>query len=254
VAKKKARAPMPPRNVQAPQRRDSKTSTGSPLSQVPVWVWIVSAVCLVGAIAVIVVVTSSGSSSGTSVAQVTEAMAAAGCTYKQVAPYPPKHDPKGLNGGYHLDVPSLKTPTEGLWSTSPPSGGAHYPEWAVWGFYTSPVNPRMVVHNLEHGAVVIWWGPKVPQSQIDKLHAFYNQQTDGMFGTPYAALGNKIALTAWTAIPGGKGYYQDGNYGMGHIAVCPSFDQHAFATFRDAFRGKGPEGIPLQDDQEGMGP
>ena len=31
---------------------------------------------------------------------------------------------------------------------------------------------------------------------------------------------------------------------MGHIAICPKFDETAFKTFRDAFRGEGPEGIP----------
>ena len=123
----------------------------------------------------------------------------------------------------------------------------------MWGFYRQPVNPRQVVHNEEHGGVVIWWGPKVPSSTVDKLEAFYQQKPGGMFGTPYAALGDKIALTAWTADPG-KTYYQPGDYGTGHIAICSSFDQKAFATFRDAFRGQGPEGIPLADDAPGMGP
>ena len=44
------------------------------------------------------------------------------------------------------------------------------------------------------------------------------------------------------------------NYGTGHISVCSSFDQKAFAAFRDAFRGKGPEGIPLSADAPGSGP
>ena len=134
-------------------------------------------------------------------------------------------------------------------STDPPSAGGHYPLWAVWGFYRSPVNPRQVVHNEEHGAVVIWWGPKVPKATVDKLQAFYQQQPDAMFGTPYPSLGNKIALTAWTGDP--SKYYLDGNYGMGHIAICSSFDQDAFAAFRSAYRGKGPEGIP---HEPGMGP
>ena len=74
----------------------------------------------------------------------------------------------------------------------------------------------------------------------------------GVFGTPIAGLGNKIALTAWTDPK--KAYYRNGNYGIGHIAVCTGFDQRAFAAFRDAFRGKGPEGTPLALDAPGMGP
>jgi len=108
------------------------------------------------------------------------------------------------------------------------------------------------VHNEEHGAVVIWWGPKVPSSTVDQLEAFYNQQPDGLFGTPYAGLGDKIALTAWSGDT--TRYYRNHYYGMGHIAICKHFDQKAFAAFRSAYRGKGPEGIPLSSDQPGMGP
>jgi hypothetical protein len=175
-------------------------------------------------------------------------MLAAGCTYRDVKPLPPKKNPTN----YHEDVPSLTTPTKGLWSTFPPSAGGHYGAWAVWGFYRQPVNPRQVVHNLEHGAVVIWWGPDVPSATVDKLEAFYQQKPEGMFGTPIEGLGKKIALTAWTDPK--NSYYRNGDYGVGHIAVCSEFNQKAFAAFRDAFRGKGPEGIPLSSDAPGMGP
>jgi Protein of unknown function (DUF3105) len=253
VAKKKARTPPPPRTVQAPRRRDSK-QRGNPLEAVPRWVWIVAGAVLVAAIAAAVYLGTSGggSSSAQDSSSVKAAMLAAGCTYRDVLPLPPKHDPTDARGGYHVDVPTLTTPTKGLWSTSPPSGGAHYPLWAVWGFYRTAVNPRQVVHNMEHGAVVMWWGPKVPASTVDQLQAFYNQQPDGVFGTPYASLGNKIALTAWTGDV--SRYYVNGYYGVGHIAICPSFNQKAFDAFRSAYRGKGPEGIPLSDDEPGMGP
>jgi hypothetical protein len=241
VAKKKARTPMPPRTVQAPRRRDTKSS--NPLAEVPRWVWFVSVGVIAGVVLIGVILASGGGSTDAKAA-----MLAAGCTYKDVKPLPPKKDPTN----YHADVPSLSTPTKGLWSTSPPSAGAHYGLWAVWGFYRTPVNPRQVVHNEEHGAVVIWWGNKVPKSTVDQLESFYNQQPDGVFGTPYPALGDKIALTAWTGNP--ADYYRNGNFGMGHIAVCSKFDQKAFDAFRSAYRGKGPEGIPLSADEPGMGP
>ena len=76
--------------------------------------------------------------------------------------------------------------------------------------------------------------------------------TDSVFGTPYAGLGNKIALTAWTGDP--TQYYRNGYYGVGHIAVCSKFDQKAFAAFRSAYRAKGPEGIPASSNEPGMGP
>jgi hypothetical protein len=172
-------------------------------------------------------------------------MAAAGCTLREVAPLPPKN-----RVNFHDDVPTLTSKV--AWSTDPPSAGGHYPSWAVWGFYRAPINPREVVHNLEHGAMVIWWGPQVPTSTVDELERFYRESPNSMFGTPYPGLGSRIALTAWT---GDRAtYYRDGDYGMGHIAVCRKFDQDAFEAFRDEFRGKGPEGIPADANTPGSGP
>ena len=236
--------PRPP--VQAPQRRGQKG--GGLAGGLPRWIWAVAVAGIVGVIVVVVAVAMGGGSSSTSESSVASAMRAAGCTYRTVKPLPPKKNPTN----YHEDVPSLTTPTKGLWSTFPPSGGAHYGAWAVWGFYRQPVNQREVVHNLEHGAVVIWWGPQVASSTVDKLEAFYQQKPEGMFGTPIGGLGKKIALTAWTDPK--NSYYRNGDYGLGHLAVCGSYDEKAFAAFRDAFRGKGPEGIPLSSDAPGMGP
>ena len=228
-------------------------SSGSFFSRLPRWSWALLGVVAAGiAIGVIVVVSAGGGTSSGSTEALAKTMTAAGCTYRTVAPLPPKKDPTAVNGGYHADVPSLSTPTKGLWSTFPPSGGAHYGLWANWSFYRQPVNPRQVVHNEEHGGVIMWWGPEVSSSTIDKLEAFYNEKAEGMLGTPVAGLGKKIALTAWTGDP--SKYYRNGYYGTGHIAVCPAFDEKAFTAFRDAFRGKGPEGIPLSSDAPGMGP
>ncbi len=249
---KKAKTPRPPRTVQAPKQRDNKPARSSGLP--PYWPWIAGAAAAVVLVVGVVLATSGGGGgSGTSTGDLKKTMVAAGCTYRNVKPLPPKKDPAGQAGGYHADVPTLATPTKGLWSTFPPSGGAHYGLWAVWGFYRQPVNPRQVVHNEEHGGVVIWWGPNVPSSTVDKLEAFYQQKPEGMFGTPIAGLGKKIVLTAWTG-DSKHVYYQNGYYGMGHIATCNGFDQKAFAAFRDAFRGQGPEGIPLSSDAPGSGP
>lgn len=73
-----------------------------------------------------------------------------------------------------------------------------------------------------------------------------------MVGTPIAGLGNKVAISAWTGDP--SKYYQNGYYGIGHLAICPQFNEKAFTAFRDAYRGHGPEGIPLSSDQPGTGP
>ena len=42
-------------------------------------------------------------------------------------------------------------------------------QWVLWGVYTQPVNRVMVVHNQEHGGVIIQYGSKVPQSTIAQM-------------------------------------------------------------------------------------
>jgi hypothetical protein len=239
---KKANTPRPP--VQAPKRRDTKSGGG--LSSAPRWAIVVGVLVVAGVVAAVVLATSGGGgSSSTNTSGVKAAMVAAGCTYRDVKPYPPKN-----KANYHADSPTLSSKVR--WSTFPPSAGGHYGLWAVWGFFRAPVNPRRVVHNLEHGGVVIWWGPNVPSSTVDQLEAFYRQSPNAMFGTPIAGLGNKVALTAWTGNP--TTYYRNGDFGIGHIAVCPGYDAKAFAAFRSAFRGKGPEGIPVSSNTPGSGP
>jgi hypothetical protein len=42
-----------------------------------------------------------------------------------------------------------------LYCTEPPSSGDHYPVWANYTTYTKPVAAPYLVHDLEHGAIVI---------------------------------------------------------------------------------------------------
>ncbi|MBV8395365.1 MAG: DUF3105 domain-containing protein [Actinobacteria bacterium] len=246
---KKSRTPRPP--VQAPRRRDVPGGHGMPA--LPGGPWLLAGIGAAVVVVIVVVVALAGGGGKTSSADVRAAMLAAGCTYYDRKPLPPHN-----KTNYHADVPSLSTPMDKLWDTFPPAAGAHYGLWAVWGFYTDPVNPRQVVHNEEHGAVVMWWGKQVPQSEITQLQNFYDEQPVGVFGTPLyqpiagKTLGSRIALTAWTGNP--SDYYRNGDYGIGHVAICPRFNQKAFETFRNAYRGHGPEGIPLSFDKPGLGP
>jgi len=198
-----------------------------------------------GAVILVIVLTGKSSSSKPNNASVAAAMKAAGCTYQDVKIAAP---PKGKT----THIATLATPV--TWNAFPPAGGQHYGQPAVWGFYAAPADPKQVVHNEEHGGVVLWWGPTTPKSEIDKLQAFYNASPNAMFGTPLGSingksLGSKIGVTAWTGDP--ATYQRKGDFGTGHVAVCPTFDQAAFTKFRDAYRGKGPEGIPASANTPG---
>jgi hypothetical protein len=221
---KKTRTPAPPRPVQAPQRR--KDGKGGSTDGRSKWILIafgVSGVVGLAAVAAIIALTSGGSGDTANAANIAPTLEAAGCTFKTVKA-------KGRTHVTSLDA-KIK------YNTSPPSNGNHYFSPATWGFYGSAANPTQVVHNEEHGGVIIWWGDKVPQATVDELHDFYSSSPNGMLGTPYPKLGDKIALTAWTSPEGGTG--------QGRIAICSGYNEKAFTAFRDAFRGKGPERYPL---------
>ncbi len=250
MAKKKPRTPVPPR-VQAPQQRAGARNRGRagapPADDLGLrhraLLYGVSGAGVVVLLVVVLLVALGGG--GVSAAAVAKNMASAGCTFKNVKAYVP------AGQGTHVNSLTKAFP----WNTDPPSNGQHYPLWAVWGFYTQPVNPRMVVHNEEHGGVILWWGSNVPQSTVSKLEAFYNEQPGGVFGTPYPSLGKKIAISAWTGTT--SDYRRNGYYGEGHLAVCNGYTAataKAFASFRKLYRGHGPEGIPLCADQPGDSP
>jgi Protein of unknown function (DUF3105) len=210
----------------------------------------VAAAGLIGIIAAVLAVVLVGRASGKPTnADVAAASEAAGCTFVTRAPIP-NFNPN------HTTVPTPSTPVK--WNTFPPAAGAHYGRPAIWGFYTDPVRPQLVVHNEEHGGVVLWWGPKTPRSTVQKLNEFYSNDPVSMFGTPIAGLGSKVAITAWTGDTSRyyrpSPQYPKGYRGYGHGMTCTTFNDKtldAFKTFRDAYIGQGPEGIKMSFNQPG---
>jgi hypothetical protein len=238
--------------VQAPQRRHEPSPEDR---RKRLLLLAFAAVGLVALVVVVAVIALSGGSSGASnggSSAVAATMRAAGCTYR---------DTPGIKAeSNHANVTSAEMKTafgdgkgvvDGVihYWTYPPANGPHYGVPVVWNFYDQAVPIVSVVHNEEHGGMVIWWGPRVPSSTVDELREFYRSDPVSIVGTPAAKLGNKIAVTAWTGDP--KHYFKNGDYGTGHVAICPRFDEKAFKAFRDAYRGKGPEGVPMDVNQPG---
>jgi len=250
--KKKPKTPPPPRGsqqsaakgrpVQAPQVR-SGSRGGDMGDRHRMILYGVAGAGILGLV-VVALLFALGAGGKSDDEKVASLMTQAGCTFKTVKASVP-------NGVTHVASLTAKLP----WNTNPPSNGQHYPQWAVWGFYNQAVNPRMVVHNEEHGGIILWWGPQTPKATVDRLRNLYDEQTTGVFGTPYANFGSRVAISAWTGDP--TRYGRNGYYGQGHLATCLHYDdatEKAFRAFRDAYRGHGPEGIPLSADQAGMGP
>jgi Protein of unknown function (DUF3105) len=209
MAKKKSRTPPPPRSVQAPKRRYEPTTSG--FSRRSKLIAAAVAVALAAGIAIAVAATRGGGGSGDPTAK----LAAAGCAFKTYHNLGQAH------------VQALTPPPK--YNSFPPTSGPHYFEPAPWNFYDSPIDSQVrAVHNLEHGGIVVQWGSAVPSATVEQLRGFWDDSPNGMLMAPLPRLGDKIAMTAWT-----------------HLATCTRFDESAFAAFRDAYRGKGPERFPL---------
>ena len=101
--------------------------------------------------------------------------------------------------------------------------------------------------------MVIWWGPKVPSSTVDKLEAFYRESPNSMLGTPY-----RRASATRSRSPRGRATRRrttaTATTAWATSRSAPTFDEKAFAAFRAAFRGKGPEGIPESSQHPGLRP
>ena len=82
-------------------------------------------------------------------------------------PYGPTAESKLSTSAVFAPTDALSRPiTPVTWTTFPPASGEHWRTPAIWGFYRAALNPRQVVHNEEHGGVILWWGPQTPASTV----------------------------------------------------------------------------------------
>jgi hypothetical protein len=152
------------------------------------------------------------------------------------------------NAPDHSDVPTLTTKPQ-TWNSNPPTSGPHYAVPAIWDFYDTPVPLVQTVHNLEHGGIVIHYGPQVPRAEVEKLRTFWESDPNGLVVAPLPTNRKKITLSAWTVPDALVG---TANRGRGWLATCTRFDQDAFAAFVHAHRFKGPERIDPASEAPGM--
>ena len=135
-------------------------------------------------------------------------------------------------------MPTLETKPN--WNSSPPTSGPHYGQNAVWGAYDEEVPLVQTVHNLEHGGVIIHYGPDVSDAEVAALRDWYADLGDpnGLIISPLSTNKARITLSAWTAP---ETVSSSGAGELGWLASCPSFDADAFEAFIDEHRYKGPE-------------
>lgn len=96
----------------------------------------------------------------------------------------------------HLETPG--EPHE-PYNSVPPTSGPHYPVWwQQWGVTDEELPDELLVHNLEHGGVVIRYNcPTGCARLVDQLAGITGRYRKVILA-PYSGSGTRIALTAWT--------------------------------------------------------
>jgi hypothetical protein len=117
-----------------------------------------------------------------------------------------------------------------VYTSIPATSGPHWDTPANWGVYTVAQAESQMVHNLEHGGIVIWYQPdQVSDDDDARLADFVNSRVaEGQGGrfkfilSPWDGedFGHPIAVTAWewllyldTADTGAINAFADAHYG-----------------------------------------
>ncbi|AFY73579.1 Protein of unknown function (DUF3105) [Synechococcus sp. PCC 7502] len=115
------------------------------------------------------------------------------------------------------------------YNSNPPTSGSHYQIPAAWGIYSSnpPVDERLV-HNLEHGGIIISYNPDLIKTEdLEKVKAQARELravNPRLIVVPRTSIDTAIALTAW-----------------GYLQKLQGYDSQAIKTFYDAHIARSPE-------------
>jgi len=133
----------------------------------------------------------------------------------------------------HIDVGAPHPP----YNSTPPSSGPHYETPANPGFYAEPLPPEQVIHNLEHGFVVIWYRSDAPDSTIEDIEAITRQELPATVAVPFDDIDtpHQFALTAWVEVGPDEQ--------RGQLQLCERVSQAVIDDFRRKYQGRGPERI-----------
>ncbi|NJL37521.1 MAG: DUF3105 domain-containing protein [Leptolyngbyaceae cyanobacterium RM2_2_4] len=114
------------------------------------------------------------------------------------------------------------------YNSNPPTSGPHYEEWARWGIYNQAPQDEQLVHNLEHGGIIISYHPDL--IEVEDLEQIREQAQElsainpRIIVTPRTEMSQAIALTAW-----------------GYLQELEAYDAAAIDEFYNAHIARGPE-------------
>jgi hypothetical protein len=88
--------------------------------------------------------------------------------------------------------------THELYNSNPPTSGPHYGDSVAGpGIKNEQLPDELVLHSMEHGAVVLWYRHDLPESDVDKLKSVFSSASGKKIMLPRENLDTPIALASW---------------------------------------------------------
>ncbi len=110
------------------------------------------------------------------------------------------------------------------YNSNPPTSGPHASGAAVCGIYREAPPDINLVHDLEHGVVVVYYDPVAAADVREDIESFARDAGSHVIVAPREGMDTPIALTAWT-----------------HLLRLDEFDRSALDVFYGEFAQRGPE-------------
>ncbi len=123
----------------------------------------------------------------------------------------------------------LEAGKRAFYKTDPPTSGAHDPRWLPPSIYEAEeTRDELLVHNLEHGNIVIYFNRSVLSKEdiawLAELSKKHIGQWDGVLLVARTDKKQPLILTAWRA-----------------ALRLDGLEKERVLSFVDLFRGRGPE-------------
>lgn len=115
------------------------------------------------------------------------------------------------------------------YNSNPPTSGWHYGDGVGGsGIHNSEVPDELLVHSLEHGAVILSYNETLPKDDVEKLKKIFTQTTGKGIMVPRTNLDAPVALTSW-----------------GRLLKLQTINEGTIKAFFAINSGKGPEVVSM---------
>lgn len=115
------------------------------------------------------------------------------------------------------------------YNSNPPTSGPHIGNGVAGaGIKSEPVADELVLHSLEHGAVVLWYREDIKQEDLYRLKNVFNEASGKKIMVPRKDMDTIIALTSW-----------------GYLLRLESVDDVRIKEFIETNNDRAPEKAPI---------